>query len=673
MKKHLFFLFLFSAVSTMISFSQEVFLGKTINLKEESKNLLNKNLTKYDSYILDLPSLNSKISNEKKQSTISLHLGEKKIKLTILPKEIRSVNYISSENGIENKIQQTQCVTYVGYADNDEKNELRLMITDRKIRGFIKHNGELLFISQLSYFGISDTTKKFVVTYRIQDVVDKGGFCGVSELQEQKFLLEKVKANNTQGNIVGCENKLELATDADYEFYQRYGAGANDEILGIINMVEGLYVSTFNMNISVVHQNVWTSPGDPYTGNPSTDSGSELLVNELRGYWENGMQSIQRDLVHLFTGRDYNQEGVVGRVYEIGSVCKARDKSYGFTKDRISQFLTTAHEIGHNLGGVHEDGVNCGTYGASIMCQGPKSIPMYFSNASIGRISSFLNANSNCIKEQYTISGPASICNEATYSIPNLPAGATVSWSATGSVNISGSNNANLVTVTKNSNGVGILTANVLTACGDFSVSKQVDVGVLNAVNEISINGYPYSSSGTLCLSRRSKYRIEVSPMLGATSYYWSVIPSSSATIGYGQGEDAIWITVNGSIGAPVSINLRVENACGLGGEFSVSGKVCGFGEGMMDYAISPNPSDNELKITSENGQNISLVNERLTKQIYFSVKLLNQQGKILKEDKNKAGNKEIILQVADIPNGIYYLHIYEGKKVSKQQVIISH
>lgn len=75
----------------------------------------------------------------------------------------------------------------------------------------------------------------------------------------------------------------------------------------------------------------------------------------------------------------------------------------------------------------------------------------------------------------FQINGPLAFCNSANYSISNLPAGATITWSVTGNnYNISGSNTANPVTVQRTSNDYGVLTANITTNCGSYTATKNL-------------------------------------------------------------------------------------------------------------------------------------------------------------------------------------------------------
>lgn len=52
----------------------------------------------------------------------------------------------------------------------------------------------------------------------------------------------------------------------------------------------------------------------------------------------------------------------------------------------MGMFLTTAHELGHLCNGVHSDCQSKNLPTASVMCQGTKKNPPYFSQASVARI-----------------------------------------------------------------------------------------------------------------------------------------------------------------------------------------------------------------------------------------------------------------------------------------------
>ena len=338
---------------------------------------LDKKIESYEIIEINLSTVSNTLKNEKEGIRTYLQLGQKILELNLFKNEIRSSNYISTYTGglIKTVQERNACITYAGYVNDNPNNIVRLTISDNIFRGYIVVDGEYYYFDQLKKF-IGDSNNNLIISYRSADVIDDViSFCGVSNEQEMAFLT-KIESSTQQIQLgISTCRILELATDADFEWFGLYGANSNNEILAIINMIQGIYQTTFNIEIVVVFQNVYTTAADPYTGEPTTDAGSLTLVNEIRTNWENNFENVDRDLVHLFTGRNPGVAGVTGRVYAIGTVCVARDESYGFTRDRIDQFETTAHEIGHNFGGVHSEGEFCGIANATVMCQGDKRNP----------------------------------------------------------------------------------------------------------------------------------------------------------------------------------------------------------------------------------------------------------------------------------------------------------
>ena len=147
----------------------------------------------------------------------------------------------------------------------------------------------------------------------------------------------------------GALRVLELAIDADVEFFQSYGAGALAEIESVINVVDGIFQSELDLTVEIVSVNIYQSEPDPYT---STDSGT--LLQELRNYWNGNNQTVARDAVHLFSGKELDGS-TVGIAY-VGVVCSTT-VSYALSQDIASDALMpilVAHEIGHNLNADHD-------------------------------------------------------------------------------------------------------------------------------------------------------------------------------------------------------------------------------------------------------------------------------------------------------------------------------
>lgn len=153
----------------------------------------------------------------------------------------------------------------------------------------------------------------------------------------------------------------------------------------------------------------------------------------------------------------------------------------------------------------------------------------------------------------FSLSGPDHFCNSQTYTLNNLPSGASVSWSTSGGIAISGSSSSSTVTVLKVGNGGnGILYA---TVNGNITLTKTITVGTPPA--NLSIQG-PSSN----CIGDTYAYSIPTT-YPGATAYEWRV---NGATSGQNfeiwnnsLGEAEIWFQQTGTY----NVQVRIVNSCG--------------------------------------------------------------------------------------------------------------
>ncbi|MGN5955534.1 M12 family metallo-peptidase [Sphingobacterium lactis] len=522
---------------------------------------------------------------------LRLIVGGEEFLIDLVPNDLRSGDYISYIDGQpDNDHPGTKLITTFKGTISKTDDEVRLSIFDDQIRGFIQVADEKLFIDSLEKVTGLKTHRNTFITYSENDVINlEDAWCGVTDDHEKKM------RNDILDQLLPMINNcrfLKVATDADFEFFQRNGTNTNLRILGIFNNIEALYQNTFNVTIRVVFQNVWQTVNDPYTGDPTTQAGSLQLVNELRNYWNANFQQVSRDVVHLFTGRgDLSPFGVYGIVYEIGSICRAPDKSYGFTRERFNEFLTTAHELGHNFGGIHTDGINCGTSTASIMCQGDKSVPMYFSVASISRIGNFINSNSFCLVPErlFWITGPDVICGNQLYTLANIQPGDIVSWTVSPGNLVQLSPSGQGVMIIPLANGTITLTATLTGACTDsIVISKALEIGIYTPdVSNITVQrngpgcvgndyqpisfGIVYNGSYGCSLANRNIAEVEwqlflhgqATPQIVNNAGYYNC-PSNDVinpgiTIGFGNFSSPFMIT----------LLFRVRNKCGVWSDYS--------------------------------------------------------------------------------------------------------
>lgn len=154
---------------------------------------------------------------------------------------------------------------------------------------------------------------------------------------------------------------LEVGIDADFEFFQRYGAGSLAEMQAILNAAEAFYTEQIGVSFKVVNSNVSTNPADP-----SSSKDAETLLGQYAQFVIGGFVERTADIFHLFTAKDpvtfrgfavVGLAGSPGRAGEPGPVCIAPGNSFGFsaTVPESLQGILTAHEIGHNMGATHPD------------------------------------------------------------------------------------------------------------------------------------------------------------------------------------------------------------------------------------------------------------------------------------------------------------------------------
>lgn len=211
---------------------------------------------------------------------------------------------------------------------------------------------------------------------------------------EGSDVIRPLTANVGAGATV-TSRVITISTDADEEWYQRYGEQSNGVIASIINSAETIFNQQLGIRFRIVQQHVYAQ-GSPYT---TTDS-SKLLAafamnSENKMNLGEGKASFHQDvdLKHLFTGKDLDGS-TIGIAY-IGTVCALPTMSYGITQAYmdIANPAIFAHELGHNFGANHDVSSSQGLMYPAI------SLPpaQGFSDISLAEINNHLTRYGTCI------------------------------------------------------------------------------------------------------------------------------------------------------------------------------------------------------------------------------------------------------------------------------------
>lgn len=267
------------------------------------------------------------------------------------------------------------------------------------------------------------------------------------------------------------------------------------------------------------------------------------------------------------------------------------------------------------------------------------------------------------INPSFVINGDNNFCiTSNNYTISSLPAGAIVTWTATPSNIVTiNSPNSPQTTLTRNSNGVITLTANISNACGGtITITKEnIMVGVPAAPIITNLN------FDSRCGSFMEAYS---SNPAGATGYVWN--------LNFGQvvqDDVSDYIYVNPLINSPQTgqsyynyISVQAKNVCGLSDpsatkQFTVgpvpsscgSGGTCGTGCGNccpILLRVSPNPSVANMRVETTNGSS------------FTKLRIIDKMGNVRKELTYPAGTKKATLRIGDLPSDLYRLQATDGK-----------
>ena len=266
------------------------------------------------------------------------------------------------------------------------------------------------------------------------------------------------------------------------------------------------------------------------------------------------------------------------------------------------------------------------------------------------------------------ITGPDLLCTSGTYSITNLPTGATVTgWSASpaGAVTLSGSGNSRTVTRAGNFSGAVTLTVSVTTSsCGSFNVQREIWAGVPLPPQIVDEDGTPLFLLN-LCTMEYFTVKVEEDERQGVLEWEWgkdgdfSLIdfpPTRKHILGL--------VPENGRI------DVRARNACGWSspsvGLYVFITDCSALKEGALVWQVYPNPADESLTVSAvEVGTTVA------KSAVTFGVTLYDGTGRTRLAGEGRDGS--MVLDTGGLPEGTYFLHINHGDDIEKQQIVIKH
>lgn len=153
---------------------------------------------------------------------------------------------------------------------------------------------------------------------------------------------------NNQQDLVTRVARIAIVVDTLYD--EALGGRGLAEAISTINTVDGMYQQEFGLALKVDTAIIITDTTTLNLGNVSLEEN----LSKFRDYRQTAIElDSNLGLVHLFTGVT-TADPSVGLAY-IGAVCRTDGFDVSMSTPFDFPVLLTAHEIGHNLGALHDD------------------------------------------------------------------------------------------------------------------------------------------------------------------------------------------------------------------------------------------------------------------------------------------------------------------------------
>jgi hypothetical protein len=268
------------------------------------------------------------------------------------------------------------------------------------------------------------------------------------------------------------------------------------------------------------------------------------------------------------------------------------------------------------------------------------------------------------------ISGPTLVCGlNATFSVSGLAPGISISWTNSANLTyVSGQGTANyVVRAASGAQGAGWVQAVVSGPCGTETLPRH----------DIDWVGTPTITSAGKIGSCYEPVLVYRAPIISGATYAWSINTNRLSLSP--SGFETYVENVSVADGSAQSFNLTVsitQGGCTVTRTISAiytkptkcdcgyNDPSCGGSGGPPSpLSVYPVPADDQLTISVSSDQGNS-------DEVLKEVTIFNSQ-QIAVLSNTKINKKEVVLNVAHLPTGLYYVHITTQKRVEVRQVFI--
>ena len=254
-----------------------------------------------------------------------------------------------------------------------------------------------------------------------------------------------------------------------------------------------------------------------------------------------------------------------------------------------------------------------------------------------------------------SISGPSSVCDQATYTVENLPQGATVQWSVSNNnVTLTSGQGTHTATFTKFRNGMEIIHAEILFNNIRIALlTKETYFGAPSISNIIGEQRVP--------TGQYASYRAVISNNAPIpSSYQWILNPLNGNSL-YGNGTESIDIAFYN----PGSYQLvcRATNECGVGDYYTM-------GIGVYDnlyLTLSPNPATDAVTLQLTETDEVNGLSVLSTDRSPYEIQLWSGMTMLRSFRTNEPTFQ---ISMAGLPAGLYFVRVVKDGQTYTQKLI---
>ena len=283
------------------------------------------------------------------------------------------------------------------------------------------------------------------------------------------------------------------------------------------------------------------------------------------------------------------------------------------------------------------------------------------------RLSNWLDPNGSGVittntSKSPTVSGPSSVCDQATYTVENLPAGAIVEWSVS-NPNVATISNNGVLQVTNQTFALTNVEANIFTGGNEFTIRKE-RVMTGQPKFEIQPLGYSGSNFASFFLTPQGEYGDLQSIPLNYRWSYTKIDGSGYTLIGDYQntsflniepvvtfpGPGTYMITVQ-ITGYPCYIPLvRYKHSCG-----------------SNFFTLSPNPATDEVTLQLMETDEVSGLSVLSTDRSAYEIQIWSGM-RMLRSFRTDQPTFQI--PMAGLPAGLYFVRVVKDGQTYTQKLI---